>query len=66
MLKLVARRTINKDIEQLFISPNTVKDHVSNVWQMFKLHFWMYTVREKILDLRAGPRRREIIHRPNG
>ena len=56
MLKLVARGMANKDIAaELFISENTVKNHVRNILEKLQLHSRMeaamYAVREKILDL---------------
>ena len=56
MLKLVARGMANKDIaSELFISENTVKNHVRNILEKLQLHSRMeaamYAVREKILDL---------------
>jgi DNA-binding NarL/FixJ family response regulator len=62
VLKLVARGMANKDIAKaLFISENTVKNHVRNILEKLQLHSRMeaamYAVREKILDLPDGPRR---------
>ena len=56
VLKLVARGMANKDIAgELFISENTVKNHVRNILEKLQLHSRMeaamYAVREKILDL---------------
>jgi DNA-binding NarL/FixJ family response regulator len=56
VLKLVARGMANKDIASaLFISENTVKNHVRNILEKLQLHSRMeaamYAVREKILDL---------------
>jgi len=56
VLKLVARGMANKDIaRELFISENTVKNHVRNILEKLQLHSRMeaamYAVREKILDL---------------
>ena len=56
VLKLVARGMANKDIARaLFISENTVKNHVRNILEKLQLHSRMeaamYAVREKILDL---------------
>jgi two-component system NarL family response regulator len=56
VLKLVARGMANKDIAKaLFISENTVKNHVRNILEKLQLHSRMeaamYAVREKILDL---------------
>ncbi len=56
VLRLVARGLANKDIAaQLFISENTVKNHVRNILEKLQLHSRMeavvYAVREKILDI---------------
>ena len=56
VLKLVARGRANKDIaRELFISENTVKNHVRNILEKLQLHSRMeaamYAFREKILDL---------------
>ena len=56
VLKLVARGMANKDIAgELYISENTVKNHVRNILEKLQLHSRMeaamYAVREKILDL---------------
>ncbi|KAJ1684789.1 hypothetical protein LUZ63_020060 [Rhynchospora breviuscula] len=56
VLKLVATGLANRDIAgQLFISENTVKNHVRNILEKLQLHSRMeavmYAVREKILDL---------------
>lgn len=56
VLKLVARGMANRDIARaLFISENTVKNHVRNILEKLQLHSRMeavvYAVREKILDL---------------
>jgi len=56
VLKLVARGMANKDIAgELFISENTVKNHVRNILEKLQLHSRMeavvYAVRERILDL---------------
>jgi two-component system NarL family response regulator len=56
VLKLVARGMANRDIaKDLFISENTVKNHVRNILEKLQLHSRMeavvYAVREKILDL---------------
>ena len=56
VLKLVARGMANKAIAaDLFISENTVKNHVRNILEKLQLHSRMeaamYAVREKILDL---------------
>ncbi|GAB2685450.1 response regulator [Thalassiella azotivora] len=56
VLRLVARGMANRDIAaELFISENTVKNHVRNILEKLQLHSRMeavvYAVREKILDL---------------
>ena len=56
VLRLVARGMANKDIAvELFISENTVKNHVRNILEKLQLHSRMeavvYAVREKLLDL---------------
>lgn len=56
VLKLVARGMANRDIaKELFISENTVKNHVRNILEKLQLHSRMeavmYAVREKILEL---------------
>ena len=56
VLKLVARGMANRDIAKaLFISENTVKNHVRNILEKLQLHSRMeaamYAVREKLLDL---------------
>jgi two-component system NarL family response regulator len=56
VLKLVARGMSNKEIAaELYISENTVKNHVRNILEKLHLHSRMeavmYAVREKILDL---------------
>ncbi len=56
VLKLVAQGLSNREVaEQLFISENTVKNHVRNILEKLQLHSRMeavvYAVREKILDI---------------
>ncbi|RZS90135.1 LuxR family two component transcriptional regulator [Motilibacter rhizosphaerae] len=56
VLKLVARGLNNRDIgQQLFISENTVKNHVRNILEKLQLHSRMeavvYAVREKLLEI---------------
>jgi DNA-binding NarL/FixJ family response regulator len=56
VLKLVAQGMSNKEIAaELYISGNTVKNHVRNILEKLHLHSRMeavvYAVREKILDL---------------
>ena len=57
VLKLVAQGMSNREIAgELFISENTVKNHVRNVLEKLHLHSRMeavvYAVREKLLDIR--------------
>jgi DNA-binding NarL/FixJ family response regulator len=59
VLKLVATGKNNRDIARaLFISENTVKNHVRNILEKLQLHSRMeavvYAMREKILDLESG------------
>lgn len=61
VLRLVARGRSNRDIAgQLFISENTVKNHVRNILEKLQLHSRMeaalYAVKERLLDLDADPR----------
>jgi DNA-binding NarL/FixJ family response regulator len=56
VLRLVAKGMNNRKIaEKLFISENTVKNHVRNILEKLQLHSRMeavmYAVREKLLDL---------------
>jgi DNA-binding NarL/FixJ family response regulator len=56
VLRLVARGLNNRDIaKQLFISENTVKNHVRNILEKLQLHSRMeavmYAVREKLFDI---------------
>jgi DNA-binding NarL/FixJ family response regulator len=56
VLRLVAKGLNNKDIaKRLFISENTVKNHVRNLLEKLQLHSRMeavlYAVREKLVDL---------------
>ena len=56
VLKLVAKGMNNRDIaKQLFISENTVKNHVRNILEKLQLHSRMeavvYAVREKLLEI---------------
>ncbi len=55
VLKLVARGMSNKDVaDQLFISENTVKNHVRNILEKLHLHSRMeavmYAVRKRLVD----------------
>ena len=57
VLKLVAQGMSNREIaEHLYISENTVKNHVRNILEKLHLHSRMeavvYAVREKLLDIR--------------
>jgi two-component system NarL family response regulator len=57
VLKLVAKGLNNKDIgDSLFISENTVKNHVRNILEKLHLHSRMeavvYAVKEKLLDIK--------------
>ena len=56
VLKLVAQGMSNREVaEELFISENTVKNHVRNILEKLHLHSRMeavvYAVREKLLDI---------------
>ncbi len=56
VLRLVARGLNNRDIaKELFISENTVKNHVRNMLEKLQLHSRMeavvYAVREKLLEI---------------
>jgi DNA-binding NarL/FixJ family response regulator len=56
VLNLVAHGLNNRDIaKELFISENTVKNHVRNILEKLQLHSRMeavmYAVREKLLDI---------------
>jgi DNA-binding NarL/FixJ family response regulator len=57
VLRLVAKGLNNKEIgDDLFISDNTVKNHVRNILEKLHLHSRMeavvYAVREKLLDIK--------------
>ena len=57
VLKLVAQGRLNREIAaELYISENTVKNHVRNILEKLHLHSRMeavmYAVREKLLDIR--------------
>ena len=57
VLKLVAKGMNNRDIgAELFISENTVKNHVRNILEKLQLHSRMeavvYAVRAKLLDIK--------------
>jgi DNA-binding NarL/FixJ family response regulator len=56
VLKLVAKGLNNRDIaKELFISENTVKNHIRNILEKLQLHSRMeavvYAVREKLLEI---------------
>ncbi len=56
VLKLVAKGLSNREVaEELFISENTVKNHVRNILEKLQLHSRMeavmYAVRERLLDV---------------
>ena len=56
VLRLVARGLNNREVaKELFISENTVKNHVRNILEKLQLHSRMeavmYAMREKLLDL---------------
>ncbi|PSK97125.1 LuxR family two component transcriptional regulator [Murinocardiopsis flavida] len=55
VLRLVARGLNNRDIgQELYISENTVKNHIRNILEKLQLHSRMeaalYAIRERILD----------------
>jgi DNA-binding NarL/FixJ family response regulator len=57
VLRLVAKGLANRDIAgQLYISENTVKNHIRNILEKLQLHSRMeaviYAVREKLLDIK--------------
>jgi DNA-binding NarL/FixJ family response regulator len=57
VLRLVAQGMGNREIaQQLFISENTVKNHIRNILEKLQLHSRMeaviYAVREKLLDIK--------------
>jgi two-component system NarL family response regulator len=59
VLKLVAKGMSNREIaDALYISENTVKNHVRNILEKLHLHSRMeaviYAVRERLLDIRGG------------
>ena len=56
VLRLVAKGRNNRDIaKELFISENTVKNHIRNILEKLHLHSRMqavvYAVREKLLEI---------------
>ena len=62
VLRLVAQGMSNREIAgELYISENTVKNHVRNILEKLHLHTRMeavmYAVREKLLDIPAPERR---------
>ncbi len=57
ILRLVAKGLGNRDIaQQLFISENTVKNHIRNILEKLQLHSRMeaviYAVKEKLFDIK--------------
>jgi DNA-binding NarL/FixJ family response regulator len=59
VLKLVAKGMSNREIaDALYISENTVKNHVRNILEKLHLHSRMeaviFAVRERLLDIRGG------------
>ena len=57
VLQLVAQGMNNRDIaKQLYISENTVKNHIRNILEKLHLHSRMeavvYAVREKLLEIK--------------
>jgi two-component system NarL family response regulator len=59
VLRLVAKGMSNREIaEELYISENTVKNHVRNILEKLHLHSRMeaviYAVRERLLDIHEG------------
>jgi two-component system NarL family response regulator len=57
VLRLVAKGLNNRDIaKNLYISENTVKNHIRNILEKLQLHSRMeaviYAVREKILEIK--------------
>ena len=56
VLKLVARGMSNKDVaDELYISENTVKNHVRNILEKLQIHSRMeavmIAVREKLIEI---------------
>jgi len=56
VLRLVAKGMNNRDIaKELYISENTVKNHIRNILEKLHLHSRMeavvYAVREKLLEI---------------
>jgi DNA-binding NarL/FixJ family response regulator len=56
VLRLVAKGLNNREVaKELFISENTVKNHVRNILEKLQLHSRMeavmYAMKEKLLDL---------------
>jgi DNA-binding NarL/FixJ family response regulator len=59
VLKLVAKGMSNREIaDELYISDNTVKNHIRNILEKLHLHSRMeaviYAVRERLLDIHAA------------
>ena len=71
VLRLVARGMSNREIaEDLFISENTVKNHVRNILEKLHLHSRMeaviYAVRTRLLDLKGAEDGRPVGRGPAG
>jgi DNA-binding NarL/FixJ family response regulator len=65
VLRQVARGMSNREIaDKLFISENTVKNHVRNILEKLHLHSRMeaviYAVRERLLDLKGAEESRPV------
>ena len=68
VLKLVAKGLSNREIaEELYISENTVKNHVRNILEKLQLHSRMeavvYAMREKLLDVDDASQARALRRR---
>ena len=71
VLRLVAQGLNNRDIaKQLFISENTVKNHIRNILEKLHLHSRMeavvYAVREKMIEIDVGTRPPGNVAHPAG
>src|SRR4029079_3225615 len=67
VLRMVAKGLNNREVaKELFISENTVKNHVRNILDKLQLHSrmeaCMYAVKEKLLDIPGGRRRDSRSH----